>query len=693
VNPLIIAEAGHRKAPLTDKGSEPSGTLATALAHAARLLATNPSLAEAQSREILKAVPGHPQALLLLGAALRDKGDAESAREVLEPLASAQPKSADVQFELGLTLAHLGESKAAIKALSRAVKLNPKLPRPWLALGDQLTLAGDSKGADDAYAQHIRASASDPQLIEAATALCDNKLAVAERLLREFLKIHPTDVAAIRMLAEVAARLRRYEDAAKLLERCLELAPSFTAARQNYATILYRSDRASEAIAEVDRLLQEDPRNQAYRNLKAAALARIGEYARSAEIYASVLKDDPSRPKVWMSYGHTLRTMGRQDECITAYWKSIKLMPSLGEAYWSLANLKTFRFTPAQVAEMRAQLARTDLEDEDRFHLHFALGKALEDEQHYAESFEHYRQGNALRRKGIEYDAAEATNYVQRSKALFTPEFFLARAHMGCEAPDPIFVVGLPRAGSTLIEQILASHSQIEGTMELPEITSIAGRLSGRKKKSDESAFPEILGTLEAKDFKNLGEEYLEHTRIHRKLGRKFFIDKTPQNFSRIGLIHLILPNAKIIDAQRHPLACGLSCFKQHFARGHNFSYDLTELGGYYANYVELMAHFDAVLPGRIHRVIYENMIADLEGEVRRLLAYCGLPFEEQCLRFYETERAVRTASSEQVRRPIFTEAVDHWRNYEPWLEPLKQALGPVLNAYPGVPDFLAGNG
>ncbi len=678
---------------MSDKSSEPSGTLATALAHATRLLSTNPAMAEAQSREILKAVPGYPQALLLLGAALRDKGDAAGAREVLEPLANSQPKSADVQFELGLTLANLGDSQAAIKALSRAVKLNPKLPRPWLALGDQLTLAGDSKGADDAYAQHIKASVNDPQLLEAAVALCENKLAVAEKLLRDFLKIHPTDVSAIRMLAEVAARLRRYEDASKLLARCLELAPSFTAARQNYATILYRTDKLVEAIAEVDRLLQEEPRNQGYRNLKAAALARIGEYARSAEIYKGVLKDDPSRPKVWMSYGHTLRTMGRQDESIAAYWKSIELLPSLGEAYWSLANLKTLRFTPAQVAAMRAQLARNDLEEEDRFHLHFALGKALEDERQYAESFEHYTQGNALRRKDIEYDASEATNYVWRSKALFTPEFFHARANMGCKAPDPIFIVGLPRAGSTLIEQILASHSAVEGTMELPEITSMAGRLSGRKKKGDESAFPEVLGTLEENDFKSLGEEYLERTRIHRKLGRKFFIDKTPQNFSRIGFIHLILPNAKIIDARRHPLACCLSCFKQHFARGHNFSYDLTELGGYYANYVELMAHFDAVLPGRIHRVTYEHVIADPEAVVRRLLAYCGLPYEEKCLRFYETERAVRTASSEQVRRPLFTDALDHWRNYEPRLEPLKQALGPVLKAYPGVPDFWAGNG
>lgn len=671
---------------MSDKATEPTGTLAIALEHASRLLSVDPAKAEQQSREILKTVPNHPQALLLLGAALRNKGDAAAARDVLEPLASSQPKSAHTQFELGLALANLGESNAAIKAFARAVKLNPNLSHAWLALGDQLTLVGDNAAADNAYARHIKASAKNPQLLEAAVALCENRLAVGERLLREFLKSHPTDVAAIRMLAEIGARLGRYEDAEKLLARCLELAPSFATARQNYATILYRQNKAVQAIAQVDLLLKQDPRNPGHRNLKAAALARIGEYESAAETYAGVLKNYPNLPKVWMSYGHTLKTLGRQDDSIAAYRKSIQQQPSLGEAYWSLANLKTFRFTPAEVAALRAQLERTDLVDEDRFHLHFALGKALEDEKDYAGSFDNYAKGNALRRGGIEYDPHEVTWHVQRSKVLFTPEFFREHDGMGSPAPDAIFVVGLPRSGSTLIEQILASHSRAEGTMELPDIITLVRRLGGRKRKSETSSYPESLRDLGADELKSLGEEYLERTRVHRKLGRPFFIDKTPQNFAHIGLIHLILPNAKIIDARRHPLACCLSCFKQHFARGHHFSYDLTELGHYYADYVALMAHFDAVLPNRIHRVIYEQMVEDPEGEIRRLLAYCGLPFEENCLRFYETERAVRTASSEQVRMPIFTDAVDHWRNYEPWLDSLKQALGPVVETYPAAP-------
>jgi hypothetical protein len=330
---------------------------------------------------------------------------------------------------------------------------------------------------------------------------------------------------------------------------------------------------------------------------------------------------------------------------------------------------------------MRAQLARTDLEDTDRFTS--SHGKALEDERRFEESFGHYSRGNALRRTGIRYSPQENAEHVRRSKAVLTREFFAHRVGTGTPAPDPIFVVGLPRSGSTLVEQILSSHSQVEGTMELPDIIGMARALGGRKLRSEESHYPEVLASLDAKEFHALGERYLSQTRIQRKAGTPFFIDKMPNNFAHVGLIHLMLPHAKIIDARRHPLGCCFSGFKQHFARGQHFTYNLDDLGRYYRDYVELIAHFDSVLPGRVHRVLYERMIDDTEGEVRRLLAYCGLPFEQECLRFHENERAVRTASSEQVRIPIYREGVDHWRNYEPWLAPLKQALGPVLEAYP----------
>ena len=664
------------------------GTLPTALANAAKLLAVNPVLAEEQLREILKVVPANGPAFLLLGAALRAQGKIIAALEILEPMAGLQPKSVPVQFEYGMALADGGHGRKAIAVLTRVVALEPKHASAWRVLGDQKTLAGDDNGADEAYGKHIQASVNDPRLLEAAAALYENKLAVAERLLRGFLKENPTDVSAIRMLAEAGTRLGRYDDAENLLERCLELAPSFAAARHNYASVLHRHNKAEEALAQAEILLKADARNPGYRALKAAALSHLGEYEKAVHCYQTLLKEFPDQPKVWMSYGHSLKTLGKQSEAIAAYHRSIALRPSLGESYWSLANLKTFRFTDDDVAAMRAQLERRDLADDERYHFEFAIAKALEDFGDYAQSFEHYRKANALRRATVPYDANETTEQVRRLKAQFTPEFFREHVGTGCTAPDPIFIVGLPRSGSTLIEQILSSHSQVEGTMELHDIGFLARRLGGRKRKTEVAAYPEALESLTPDEFKALGEEYLARTRIHRKLGRPFFIDKMPNNFLHAGLIHLMLPNAKIIDARRHPLGCCLSCFKQHFARGQTFTYGLEDLGRYYSDYVDLMAHYDAVLPGRVHRVFYEDMVGEPEKEVRRLLAYCGLPFEEQTLRFYENERAVRTASSEQVRKPIFTEAIEHWQNFEPWLGPLKAALGPVLSAYPGTPTF-----
>jgi predicted Zn-dependent protease len=679
-----MEQPADRSAAQTASGAV--GTLAQALAHTERLLSANPAAAEQQAREILRAAPDHPLALLYMGVALRRQGAGEAARDVLQPLAAAQPKSADVRFELGVTLNELGDTKAAGDAFKAATALNPEMPRAWLALADTLRLLGENAQADAASARHIQASVHEPRLMEAAAALCEGRVAIAEHLLRPYLKDHPTDVSAIRMLAETGIRLGRYEDASNLLARCVELAPGFAAARHNYATVLYRQNRASEAIEQLDLLLASEPRNPSYRNLLAAAFARLGEHQRAIDSYEVLLRDYPTQPKGWMSYGHTLRAVGRQDESIAAYRKSIEQLPGLGESYWSLANLKTFRFTPADVEAMRAQLERSTLSEQDRFHMHFALGKALEDERDFAGSFHHYAEGNKLRRQGVEYDSGETSQQMARSVKLFTREFLEARKGVGANSNAPIFVVGLPRAGSTLIEQILASHSQVEGTMELPDIISIATRLDGKRRKGEESLYPEILADKSAEELRALGEQYLERTKVQRKLGRAYFVDKMPNNFAHLGLIHLILPNAKIIDARRHPLACCFSGFKQHFARGQNFTYDLGDIGRYYSDYASLMAHFDAILPGRVHRVIYEKMVDDPQTEVRRLLDYCGLPFEENCLRFYENDRAVRTASSEQVRQPIYREGVDHWRNFEPWLGPLKDALGPVLAAYPQAP-------
>lgn len=603
----------------------------------------------------------------MAGAAAETVGTLEVALEHAARLLAADAMAAEAQARE--ILKSVGEHPAALRLLAAALRRQ-----------------GETEAAEAVDLRGVRASVGDPALVQAARALCDNDLRVAEHTLRAVLKARPTDVAAIRMLAETAMRLGRYDDAENLLERCVELAPGFTAARHNYATVLYRQNRSEAAIAQIDRLLADDPRNPGYRNLKAAALAKIGEYDHAIELYGGVLKDQPGQAKVWMSYGHALKTVGRQAEAIQAYRRCVAIAPQFGEAWWSLANLKTVRFDDADILAMEMELRRADLGEEDRFHLEFALGKAREDRADYEASFGHYLRGNALRRESLGYEAAEITGQVERAKAVLTPELFAARAGQGCPAPDPIFVVGLPRSGSTLVEQILASHSAVEGTQELPDIIALVRRLGGKARRASESRYPEVLAELSAEDLAALGQEYLDRAQVHRKLGRPLFIDKMPNNWTHVGLIQLILPNAKIIDARRHPLGCCFSGFKQHFARGQGFTYDLTDIGRYYGDYVALMAHFDAILPGRVHRVIYERMVADPEGQTRALLDHCGLPFEDACLRFYDNDRAVRTASSEQVRQPIFTDAADHWRNYEPWLGPLKAALGPVLDAYPDAP-------
>jgi tetratricopeptide (TPR) repeat protein len=672
----------------TTTTTEPSGSVATALAHAQRLLAQDPRLAAEQAMAVLEAVPRHAEATLILATALRLSGDLGQALRVADPLARAFAQSPPVQLEHGLILAAAGQTQAAVAAFKRAVAAEPELAEAWRGLADALELIGDADGARGARARQIKSGVRDPVLMSAAAALVDEKPGEAEKILRALLATRPDEPAAIRMLAEAVARLGRQEEAETLLVRCLEIAPGFTAARHNLATVAYRLGRSEAALAQLDHLLAEEPRNPAYLNLKAAALARIGEYAQSIAIYEDVLARYPQQPKGWMSYGHALKTVGRSADCAAAYRKAVDQAPSLGEAWWSLANMKTYRFTDADLATLGEQAARQDLSDDDRLHLDYALGKAHEDAGRYAESFAHYAKGAALRRAQIHYDPAVMARHVARSKAVLTAELFASRAGQGCLAPDPIFILGLPRAGSTLVEQILASHSAVEGTMELPDVTSMARRLSGAKTTKDESAYPEILAALGPEDLEALGEEFLERTRVQRKTDRPLFIDKMPNNFAHIGLIALMLPNAKIIDARRHPMGCCFSGFKQHFARGQNFSYGLDDIGRYYADYVELMAHFDAVLPGRVHRVIYEAMIEDPEAQIRALLDYCGLPFEEACLNFHENDRAVRTASSEQVRRPIFKDAVEHWQNYESWLDPLKTALGPVLSSYPAAPEF-----
>jgi tetratricopeptide (TPR) repeat protein len=509
-----------------------------------------------------------------------------------------------------------------------------------------------------------------PRLIEAAEALSDNRLDVAERLLKPHLKEDPFDVRAIRMLAELAARIGRLKDSETLLRRAVEIAPGWTPARANLALVLGRLGRPAEALEMMDELFAAEPESIGHWNLKAATLGRLGDFDEAIALYERVIAKAPGQPRVWLSYGHMLKTIGRLDEGIAAYRKAIAIKPSLGEAWWSLANLKTVRFDDTDIAAMTAALDEPRAGDEDRIHLHFALGKALHDSGDFDRAFERYSAGNALRRRYHPFEASDVTRLVDRCIERFTPE--VLESPGGCQSPDPIFIVGLPRSGSTLIEQILSSHSQVEGTTELPDMPAVARSIG---------PYPVAAAAMDAKQRRLAGEDYLKRASVQRRTERPFFIDKLPNNWMFVPFIHLVLPNAKIIDARRHPMGCCLSNFRQHFARGQDFSYDLSDLAHYYSDYARLMAHVDSVVPGRVHRVIYERMVDDTEAQVRALIDHVGLEFEPACLDFHRTERAVRTPSSEQVRQPIYRSAADEWRRYEAHLEPLRAALGPLFDA------------
>lgn len=660
----------------------PHGDLPTALQHAANLLTHSPAYALAQAQEILRVFPGSEGANQILGAAFRRLGKLGKALAILQPLAKRLVDAAPIQHELGLCYSAMGRGSDAIRCLQRAVAIEPNYSDAWCSLGNQLLLAGDKAGSIKALQRHLATSTQHPALVHAAELLQQGKLAQAEPLVRAVLKQHPADVSAMRLLADIGIKVSHLEDALNLLERCLELAPDYYLARNNYAVALLRRNQLTAALVQVEILLEVDPKNPSYLLLKGAVLVRMGEHLPALDIYETVLINYPRQAQPQLNYGHTLKTVGRLNDAIKAYRKAIELSPNMGEAYWSLANLKTFKFSDDDIGNMEAAVTSEGGDANDQSHLAFALGKAFEDREDFGKAFKYYKRGNAVRRIAHPFDPKKNIYNSARQIHTCSAEFFAARQGYGYPAPDPIFIVGLPRAGSTLLEQILASHSAVEGTAELPDIIAISRQLSGRKRFKAAGLYPEILEELSPEKFTELGEGYLASTRIQRS-NTPYFIDKMPNNFLHIGLIHLILPNAKIIDARRHPMAGCFAGFKQLFAHGQTFTYDLVDIGHYYRNYVKVMDHWDSVLPGRVLRVQYEEMVADTEQQIRRVLDYCELPFEEQCLRFYETDRAIRTPSSEQVRQPIFKEGLDQWRHFEAHLEPLKQALGPLLERYP----------
>jgi tetratricopeptide (TPR) repeat protein len=654
----------------------------TAIQHAMGLLAKGePRLAREQAEEILRHYPDERNSQFVVAAAVRAKGDKAEALQRLEKLVQLAPDFALAQQELGFAHAEAGQVLGAIEALQRAVGIEPKLPASWRLMGELFLVDEDENSAAEAFNQYMLASSVEPDLVRAIKLFRAGKTGQAEQLCRKFLHQNPANVMAIRLLADIAMKVGVYTDAENLLERCLELAPDFSMARLNYAQVLEKREKLDLALVQVEQLLEAEPEKFTLLVLRGAILTKMGDFERALPLYEFLLSRFPARPRISMYYGHALKTIGEQQKAIGAYRQAISLQPSFGDAWWSLGNLKTFRFDDDDIEAMRVEISKK-CDREDFLNLCFALGKALEGHQQYDESFHYYQLGNNIKEKASGYQADDTEQGVQRLKAVCGKERFSAAEGQGDQSPDPIFIVGLPRSGSTLLEQILASHSQVDGTKELGFILAIVRRLGGKKKKSEVSRYPEILTDLSAGQLSDLGQEYIDRSRIYRGTA-PFFIDKMPNNFLHVGLIHLILPNAKIIDARRHPMASCFSCYTQHFARGQSFTYGLANIGRYYRDYVELMDHWDQVLPGKVLRVQYEDVVADTEAQVRRMLDHCGLPFEAECLQFHETERPVQTASSEQVRLPIYSGALEHWRNYDAHLDELKQSLGPVLDRYP----------
>jgi len=630
---------------------------------------------------LLQSVPENRDVLYLRAHAQRLRGATAAALATLATLERLYPRFSRLHEERGLCHVALKQAPEAIGALLQAVQINPALPASWSMLEGLYRLTGQTGNAATA-ADHVAMLRKLPPEVVTATGLfSDGELGAAEQLIRAFLLKHGHHVEAMRLLARIGIERDVLDDAQRLFEGVLELAPDYAAARADYVRVLNERHLYPQAQREADKLLAADPANRDLRVLYALTCVGLGQHERAIGLYRELLAGAAQPADLHLSIAHSLKTLGRSAAAVEEYRAAAAARPDFGDAYWSLANLKTYRFGDREVERMRAAESAATTAGVDRYHLCFALGKALEDREEYAESFRYYERGNALKRAASRYRPEPLELNTRMQIEVCTPELFARHRGAGATAADPIFIVGLPRSGSTLIEQILASHTEVEGTHELADIPRIVAELKGREPDSAAPRYPAVLAQMSGADFRALGEKYLSETRSYRT-GKARFIDKMPNNFRHVGLIHLMLPNARIIDARREPMACCFGNFKQLFAKGQEFSYGIEDIARYYRTYLELMRHWDRVLPGRVLRVQHEDLVDDLEGNVRRLLDYCGLTFEPACIEFHKTERSVRTASSEQVRQPIYREGLDQWRHYEPWLGPLRTALGDALSRY-----------
>jgi tetratricopeptide (TPR) repeat protein len=623
------------------------------------------------------ATPTDRDALYLVAVCQRLLRRLPEALASLVLLESQHPGFGLLQQERGYCLVNLGQGASAIEAFARAVELNPALVASWDMLERLHRRAGDIVRAAAAARQAAALRSLPTEVVRAGNQYSVGDFA-AESPLPPQIAVANMGTDALRLLARIRWKQGELDASEGLFSAVIERHPDDRDARQERACLNLERRDYPVALVDIEALLVDDPDNTFLRTLRAGAWAGVGDHDRAIATYRALLEPDPSRPEWLLLLGHSLQAVGRQSEAIAAYRAASSARPAFGDAWWSLANLKTLHFAPEDVAHMRAEEENLTTANADRLQLCFALGKALGDSGDQAASWHYYLRGNALRRAGSAYRPEITEAATRRQIATCTAEFFARRRGSGAPDPDPVFVVGLPRSGSTLVEQILASHSEVEGTQELPSLPRIAAELGGGLADPLRSRYPEALDTLELDHFRRLGERYMELTRAYRD-GKPRFVDKMPNNFRHLGLVHLILPNARIIDVRREPMACCVANLRQLFAGGQDFTYGIEEIARYYRSYLDLMRHWDTVLPGRVLRVIYEDLVEDLDGEVRRLLEHCALEFEPSSLEFHRTQRSVNTPSSEQVRQPIYRDSLTDWRKYEPWLDPLKQALGDAL--------------
>ena len=629
----------------------------------------------------LVSAPEDINALYMMAVCQRYLQDPRAAMKTLDRLLTLDQRFARAWQEQGHLFKLTGDMDKAAGAYAKAVELNPALVASWTGLADLYSSSGDLTGAREAHRHATELRALPAELLSVASMMHAGETKKAEALCRHFLQDNPQHVEGMRLLAELGTRAGILDDAEFLLESALVFRPSYLAARFDYVNILLRRQKFAKAFDEAAVLVSQEPDNVSFSVLQVNACMGVGRFDEAIALCQRALSERPDSAMIHMIHGHALKTIGKGDEAIAAYRQAYTLRPDFGDAYWSLANLKTYRFTRAEIAAMERMLDSEAVAVVDRYHMCFSLGKAHEDLADYAIAFARFHKGNELKRATLAYKASRLEKRLRLQKETFTPDFVSNRSGCGFPDPAPIFIVGLPRAGSTLLEQILASHSLVDGTLELSNMPAIAQRLNGRMNAEEEPRYPRIVAEKTAADLHELGRTYIEETHIQRR-GAPFFIDKMPNNFAHVGLICLTLPNAKIIDARRDPMACGFSCFKQLFAEGQEFSYGLEDIARYYNSYVDLMAYWDHVFPGRILRVQHEDVVTDLESAVRRILAFCDLAFQEDCLAFHTTQRSVRTASSEQVRQPIYQSGLDQWKKYADYLEPLRQALDPPTHKY-----------